>query len=308
MSGNEGPPLVRWRGENIPMLVLGTAQLGIPGYGVANASGAINQERADAIVNAAWDSGVRFFDTAQGYGNSEERLGRAFAGLKIPAAGACVVTKLDPDLNPLDCEAIAEGLALSLKRLLLSRLWGVMLHRFAWLEHWGEGLGDCLKRFRDDGGTKYLGVSVYSPDEALAALAHPDMDIVQIPANAWDGRMVRAGVFEQARERDKLLFVRSVFLQGLLLLSPKEAAARVIGAGKPAEVWRELCRKASCPPLEAAIRWAAGLGYPIVVGTETPEQMLETARVVKCPGRTVDVGAMRGVEAEAVVNPLAWGR
>jgi aryl-alcohol dehydrogenase-like predicted oxidoreductase len=301
-------PAVRWRGEIIPLLVLGTAQLGLPGYGVANASGAIDQEQADAIVKAAWDSGVRFFDTAQGYGDSEERLGRAFAGLGISAGEAGVVTKPDPGLDPGKFEIVTAELGRSLKRLRLDRLWGVMLHRFSWLECWDDGLGDCLKRFRDEGGAKYLGVSVYSPAEALAALAHPDMDIIQIPANAWDGRMVRAGVFERARKRDKLLLVRSVFLQGLLLLSPDEAEARVTGAGSPAAVWRELCRKASCPPLEAAIRWAAGLGFPLVVGVETMKQMEEIAQIMKGAGQAIEVKIPREVESEAVVNPSLWER
>jgi D-threo-aldose 1-dehydrogenase len=56
-------------------LGLGCAQLG-------NLYRAMSDETAAAIVDAAWDNGIRYFDTAPHYGLglSERRLGRALAG------------------------------------------------------------------------------------------------------------------------------------------------------------------------------------------------------------------------------------
>jgi aryl-alcohol dehydrogenase-like predicted oxidoreductase len=184
-----------------------------------------------------------------------------------------------------------------------------MSHRYAWLAEWNNGLGNTLKRFREQGGAKYLGVSVYGADEALAAIEHPDMDIIQIPANAWDGRMVRAGVFDRAREQDKLLFVRSVFLQGLLLLSPEEAEAKVPGAGRSADVWAGLCRQYGCSSLELAVNWAMGLQCPLVIGAETPEQTGQISRIlVSCNKGNIDVSFMEELERETIINPSLWGR
>jgi len=52
-------------------LVLGTAQLGLP-YGIANQTGQPDQVVATAIIREAWNQGIREFDTAQGYGDSEQ--------------------------------------------------------------------------------------------------------------------------------------------------------------------------------------------------------------------------------------------
>ena len=57
-------------------LVLGTVQLGMP-YGIANRLGKPSQEVATSIVRTAWSKGIREFDTAQGYGDSETVLGKA---------------------------------------------------------------------------------------------------------------------------------------------------------------------------------------------------------------------------------------
>ncbi len=308
-------PAIVWRGENIPLLTLGTAQLGLSGYGVANRTSGMTQERVDAIVKTAWESGVRFFDTAQAYGDSEERLGQAFRNLGlIDADGkavAHVVTKLAPDLDCADTKAIAASLELSQARLGQECIWGVMLHRYAWLAEWENSLGDALKKFREQGGAKYFGVSVYDAEEALTAIRHPDMDIIQIPANAWDGRMTRAGVFEQAREQGKLLFVRSVFLQGLLFLSPEEAEAKVPGAGRPAEVWAGLCRQYGCSSLELAVNWAVRLQCPLVIGAEMPEQIAEIVKSFQTfvPSLEEDpflyISAIRQ-DTHMVIDPRLW--
>ena len=63
-------------------LVLGTAQLGMP-YGIANKTGQPNMAAAESIVAGVWEGGVREFDTAQAYGESEIVLGKALKSLGI---------------------------------------------------------------------------------------------------------------------------------------------------------------------------------------------------------------------------------
>ncbi len=56
---------------------LTTARLGFGGGSLGDPGGAIPEERARATLAAAWDAGLRYFDTAPWYGNtkSEHRLG-----------------------------------------------------------------------------------------------------------------------------------------------------------------------------------------------------------------------------------------
>ena len=56
-------------------LILGTVQLGL-NYGVNNSSGKPTLDTAFNILNLAYESGIRTFDTAEAYGDSQEVIGR----------------------------------------------------------------------------------------------------------------------------------------------------------------------------------------------------------------------------------------
>ena len=79
---------------------MGTAQLSSP-YGIANKTRQFVQDKSTAIVREAWDNGIREFDTAQGYGESERVLGRALSELEITGK-ACIISKLQPPVGSLE--------------------------------------------------------------------------------------------------------------------------------------------------------------------------------------------------------------
>src|SRR5262249_17106401 len=58
-------------------------RLGFGAAPIGNLYAEVDERQALSAVHTAWDSGIRYFDTApfDGYGLSEERLGRALAGV-----------------------------------------------------------------------------------------------------------------------------------------------------------------------------------------------------------------------------------
>src|ERR1700743_3977460 len=78
-------------------LVLGTVQLGLA-YGAANRPGKPSRRAALGLWRTAARAGIREFDTARAYGDSEERVGEALAGRKAVRT----ITKLSPlsELKP----------------------------------------------------------------------------------------------------------------------------------------------------------------------------------------------------------------
>lgn len=71
---------------------IGSLEVSVVGLGCNNFGGRLDQERTSAVVDAALDAGVTFFDTADIYGNthSEELLGRALGRRRD---GVVVATK-----------------------------------------------------------------------------------------------------------------------------------------------------------------------------------------------------------------------
>lgn len=196
-------------------LILGTVQLGIP-YGIANTVGQPNQAEANAIVGSAYNGGITFFDTAQAYGQSESVLGAALAQHSIQDK-VHVITKLSPEL-PHTAEALKKTLLQSSKKLGVSRFYCVMLHREEQLPLLDGDVGRVLAEQQKQGLLEHIGISVYTPKKALEALRHPLISVIQLPANIFDRRFEQAGVFTLAEELSKEIHIRSVFLQGAVLM------------------------------------------------------------------------------------------
>lgn len=213
---------------NASKLVLGTAQLGMD-YGIANKNGRPDQEEANEIIRKAWQGGIRQFDTAQGYGESEAALGKAINKLGY-SDKALVISKFDPRLNHLDKKKMSEALDESLARLCIPSLYGILLHREALLDLWARGLGHILKDFISQGKVKHIGVSFYSPAGALKATKIKTIEIMQIPANILDRRFEMAGVLDMAFQRQRKIYIRSVFLQGLILMKKNEIPKNMVYA------------------------------------------------------------------------------
>lgn len=303
------PDHLEWKGKRVSRLVLGTAQLGMP-YGIANTTGQPSEQASREIIKGAWQLGVETFDTAQAYGSGETVLGSALDVLGV-SQGASVVTKLSPDLSHLDADEIRHAADESCRRLRTDRLWCLMLHREEMLGVWSRGLGRALRDLRTSGQVEHLGASVYSVPAANAALENPDIDMIQVPCNAWDTRMWVAGVFELAKQKGKLCLVRSVYLQGLLTMSPRAVAEHLPLARRAAQKWHEVVDRLGLTVKQAAVRFALSLGTPLVIGAETPEQIEETAALAVLDGLDLDTiarirEAMGPVLGGRVLCPSTW--
>lgn len=179
-------------------LALGTAQLGNSVYITTPPT----EQEAERILKTAWDEGVRYYDTAQAYGASEERLGRY-----LPAE-ARIITKLHPDACDEPLEQIEKRLEHSLAVLRRNHIWGLLLHRERMLDRWYQGLGELLCDWQDRGLIGHLGLSLESdqsnPFQPLVAGRR--LEIMQVPFGISD-RWHWGGI-------EKHLFVRSLYQHG----------------------------------------------------------------------------------------------
>ena len=301
-----------WNDYRLSRLMLGTAQFGMP-YGVANRTGQPTYDEVLAMVAAAVEGGVNCFDTAAAYGTSEEVLGRVLHALGI-ADRVVVVTKVCPLTGAeladrvLASHAIEQSVANSRRRLQLDCLPVVLFHREADATHWG-----VLQSLQAKSWLRHAGVSCDNrPGLATTFVARGNMSALQLPANVLDRRHQRSGVFQQAAARGVALFVRSVFLQGLLLMAEQDIPP-ALGGVIPAR--RHLAAIASAAGMqlaELAVRFMlAQEGVTCVLaGVETVAQVRDNvAIVVRGPLpddvlRAIDLGTPE--LSETLVTPALW--
>lgn len=295
--------------HNANRLVLGTAQLGMP-YGIANATGQPDFRTAQEIVKTAWENGICEFDTAQRYGKSEEVLGRSLSKLEI-TQDALVLSKFDPGLDHLNREELSIALDESLARLHISRLAGIMLHREEHLDLWEKGLGEILISFVKDGRADRIGISVYSPQKALQALRTNGVDVVQFPTNLLDRKFVDAGIFDLAERMGKQLYIRSIFLQGLLLIEPQGLSTRMQFAQPVLEKLVSLAKEFGMTRQELALAYVKKQ-FPkakIIFGAELVDQIEHN---VDCWNSNVSQTFVKRLHQdfrrvdEKILNPVLW--
>ena len=290
-------------------LVLGTVQLGMD-YGVANVTGKPDFDEAERVVQSAWMNGIHEFDTAQGYGDSEKNLGRIFESFGINF-DVKVISKIDTTVNHLDENALYNSIMRSLSNLRCTSLYGLMLHRESLLEIWDKGLGKALNKFVRQGIIQHIGVSVYSPDKAIQALKLKGISMIQIPANVIDHRFKNAGVIELADELGKILYVRSIFLQGLLLMDNDKLPVSMEFAEPVLKKFCKLSRKVKLTRHELAVGYVKSV-YPnarILFGAETIEQVKNNIYIWKkdCSESVVNLIHDEFYQVdEQILNPSLW--
>lgn len=301
-------------GYPISRLMLGTVQFGLP-YGVANRTGQPAYREVRAILAAALDGGVTCFDTAAAYGAGEEVLGAALRDLGI-ADRVAVVTKVRP-LTPderadaaLAARVIEASVAESRRRLQLDSLAAVLFHR----EEDADYL-DVLARLRERGWLRVAGVSCDNcPGPAARFAAQAGVGALQLPANILDRRHLQAGSFAAAAKHGVAVFVRSIYLQGLLLMPEADIppALRAVIAARRALA--AIADEAGITLAELALRYL--LGVPgvtsLLTGVETVLQLRENLALFR--RGPLDAALMAAIEAaapdlpETVLTPSCWPR
>lgn len=293
-------------------LILGTAQLGQM-YGIANISGKPDQQEAQAIVQAALDGGIAFFDTAQGYGDSETVLGKALRQCKGTGI-ARIITKLAPTL-PVTAEALHASAMQSIAALGVQQLYCLMLHREEQIPLLDAWQGDVLEKLLHQGQILHIGVSVYTPEAALCALSHQRVSVVQIPASLFDRRFEAAGVFEAARKLGKELHIRSVFLQGILGMAPEQLPSALVGLAQTLSSLRQLAHDSGCSQLQAALGWMLQRypGARILFGAEQEAQVLQNIEFA-CKNASLPSSLWERLDLiypkqiPELLNPAQWKR
>lgn len=288
--------------------MLGTAQLGL-NYGIANNSGRPDYDVACDILKRAWRGGIRIVDTAQVYGDSEDVISRFLKG--HPESPFDVITKLDPKIKASDVETLEA--AVKIRREKIGQpLSGIMFHDNTALATLNNEVRHMMHRCIESGATAAFGISIYTPEDFLAALNEDVIKIIQAPFNVLDGRLIKEGLLERAHNLGKRIYIRSVYLQGLLLMHPNDLPSSMAFATKTIQRWRELCKEFALSPMQAALGYVRDVAPDtlIVIGCETVSQINENLDAFNMPGPSADfftaVEKFR-VDDPRIIEPSTWG-
>lgn len=283
-------------------LVLGTAQFG-SNYGIANVAGKVPSNELKRILNLARAHGVDTLDTAIAYGNAESRLG------KLGVDDFRIVTKV-PALPTFEVDINTWLLAQvrkSLSRLRVPRLHGLLLHHPPdFMGHTAIRLVQAMARVRDAGLVNRIGASIYALSDLKLMDEMGLHSLVQAPMNVFDRRIVESGLLARLQSVGVEVHLRSVFLQGLLLMPATKVPASLKVWLPHLERWHAWCDEQALTPLQACLAHAnsKSSGAKIVVGCESAQQFEEILEASYQSPHTAP--AEFTSNEEHLINPSLW--
>jgi len=198
--------------RNVSVIGLGTWQLGADW-------GSVEESDALAVLDAAYESGVNFFDTADVYGDgrSEQLIGTWLKN--NPDADITVATKMGRRVDQLpenyNLDAFRAWNDRSRANLGVDTLDLVQLHCPPTPVYTTEATYDALDAMVEEGRMANYGVSVETAEEALAAIARPNIATVQIIINAFRHKPLEL-VLPAARKAGVGIIARVPLASGLL--------------------------------------------------------------------------------------------
>ena|SRR3990167_5921972 len=281
-------------------IALGTAQFGL-NYGIAGRGEVVPRKEVYQILERAWDLGIRRIDTAPVYGTIEKGLKTLLK--KYPFK---VVSKIPFVPVHLDKDDIAHFILNNIRRSqnnLEDSLDILLFHRSddLFTEHanfiW-EVASKALKNLNIR-----LGVSCYSPDELRNLCKRFPIQVSQVPGNAFDQRLKLSHGIPNVE-----IHLRSVFLQGILLLSTDQISVKLPKAKEALKNWRAWCEENNLSPLQGAlnfVKFHPDISY-CVIGVDRLSQLEEiyncwtTLQSMKThPPRVDDLD---------IIDPRCWGK
>jgi aryl-alcohol dehydrogenase-like predicted oxidoreductase len=283
-------------------IILGTANFGRE-YGVANKGKLFSSEEAMGLIRWAQTIGINHFDTALAYGVSNEILG-AYLDQSL---GPIVDTKLD-EKSCQSRDLIVNTVKETMKKLRVNQLSVLYLHNEELLmgslaPEISIGLKEVLKL----GLAKKIGVSVYSEAAVIACKkVLPELSVFQVPENICDRRLISSMSIQKLAENGNSFMIRSIFLQGLLLMEPTLIPQELELAKVNVRELNNFANKNSlsvmnlCVAYANSISWASG----IVIGVASLNQLKE----IRASSSALPAGweaAISTLPAE-IVDPRNW--
>jgi aryl-alcohol dehydrogenase-like predicted oxidoreductase len=190
----------------------------------------VSREDSIAILRAAFDGGINFFDTARYYHDSESKIGAAFDGMREEIV---IATKSPAS----DGEQMTKELHASLENLRTDYIDVYQFHLAKKCHRPGEsdGLYDAAAEAKRRGLIRHIGLTSHRPDAAMEAARSGLYDTIQFPFSYLSGEIDIELV--RTCERSNIGFIAMKALSGGLITNARLAFAFMRQFGGVVPIW-----------------------------------------------------------------------
>ena len=281
-------------------LILGTANFN-QSYGIANNYLPINEKKIKKIIKLASLYNLKTFDTAFGYKNVDELLG------KLSNKNSKFISKID-SINFSDIEtSINFQVKKSLKKLKKKSLEGLLLHNEKILiGRYGNKVFKELMKLKKKKIIKKIGVSFYEKKNLRKTINKFKLDFIQVPVNIFDQRFIDKNTISILKKKKVEIHARSIFLQGILLKQNKRVVKKFLIWKNIFNKYHDYLKKKKLTPIKACLNFVINKDYidKIIVGVFSEKQLKEILSNIQI--LDLDFNSIKQNSNIKLINPNFW--
>jgi aryl-alcohol dehydrogenase-like predicted oxidoreductase len=281
-------------------LVLGTVQFGL-NYGINNLSGKPSQKDVFEILDTALEHKIDSLDTADAYGNAIQQICLYH---QITKHSFKILSKF----KNVTKGQLFELSQKSLKNLDIPNFEVYSYHSFNdYLSN--PYLMDELQSLKLKGLIKKIGISVYTNSELHSATLDKNIDVIQLPYNILDNQNIRGAYINHGKLNNKEIHVRSVFLQGLLLMDEDSIPKNLTQLRPYIKEIKSYCTKESLNIQSLALSYAVcNMNIDnVIIGVDNKKQLLmNIATIINMKSAFEFIDAHINIKETELLNPVNW--
>lgn len=286
---------------NLSKISIGTAQFGL-NYGITNQRGKVKLKEIEKILQYAQRNNIFKIDTAYAYGNAEKILGNFnLKNWKVSSKFPSIPKQQDAK------RWIFSKVYKSLKNLNIKNLETLYVHDTKQLYNQKiiKEISNALEELKRNKVIKKIGVSVYEPKEIYKLNKIINFDIVQAPFNILDKRVSNNKINEFLKKDKIQLELRSIFLQGLLLINENNVPKKFHEWKKFFQKLGEIKKKKNLTMLEIALSALRNIEFKnVVFGVLTQNELREIIKNI--PKSKINLPNFNFKNKKKLINPHEW--
>ena len=291
--------------SNLNNLSIGTAQFGML-YGLTNKK-KIKLCEIKKIFDICLRHNITNFDTAYAYKESERIIGKyIFPNIKISSKLPRIT------LNPNTVhEHVNNFLMKSLLRLNVNKIDSYFIHSpDQLLSSNGDLIYEALRMQKKNNLIDNIGISVYEVDELNQLLHYFDFDVVQLPYNFFNTTFEDQGVLLDLKKRKIKVHLRSIFMQGLLLMPLNKIPPYFKRWAPVFKDWENYQKKSKLSALELCLLKAFALDSidKVIIGINSHHHLVDIISALSNKDFQTSTKIDFSVDSlpEDLINPSKW--
>jgi len=265
----------------------------------------IKQNEIKKLFSLALKNKIKTIDTSPLYNKSEKIIGmlnnnRFKIISKIP--------KLPKNIKKKNIKKwLKHSVMVSLKNLKIKKFECLLLHNAnSLLDKNGSEIYESIKNMKTNGFTNKIGISIYDFDILDKILNKFKFNLIQAPLNILDQRLIETGWLKKLKKRKVEVHVRSIFLQGILLLRHKQLPKKLKKLDKSWTIWENWLKKNRFNSLQVCLSFILNQSQldGIVVGLDNKNQLNQILKIKKIKNKFLIPNL--NIENRKLIDPRKW--